>query len=105
MKRGVFNRIKLLVVVERTLCASFTIKLADPSFRNVRRRKNSGGRPLDPLWLVDVVNTGIGNHDRETSTQNAFGPDEQLCCMKEPTFDCKAFLRYDCLYDFFMHAV
>ncbi|CDH55531.1 predicted protein [Lichtheimia corymbifera JMRC:FSU:9682] len=52
----------------------------------------------------DIAKPGIGNHDRETSTQDTFGPDEQLCSMKEPTFDCKV-LRYDCLYDLLMYSV
>ncbi|CDH56829.1 predicted protein [Lichtheimia corymbifera JMRC:FSU:9682] len=58
--------------------------------------KNSRGRPSIHLVGGDNAKSGIGNHERETSTQDTFGPDEQLCSMKEPTFECKV-LRYDCL--------
>ncbi|CDH56261.1 predicted protein [Lichtheimia corymbifera JMRC:FSU:9682] len=67
MKRGVFNRTKLLVGVKRTLGASFTIQLADPRFSQ----------------------SEIGESDRETCTQGALHPDEQLCSIEDPTFHCK----------------
>ncbi|CDH59796.1 predicted protein [Lichtheimia corymbifera JMRC:FSU:9682] len=92
MKRGVFNQTKLLGWVERTLGASFTINLDDPRFRNVTTslvEKNSRGRPRS-LWLVVTFGESENGHDdRETCTQGALHPDEQLCSMKDPTFHFK----------------
>ncbi|CDH53838.1 predicted protein [Lichtheimia corymbifera JMRC:FSU:9682] len=93
MKDGLFHRTKLLVWVERTLGASFTIVVADPRFRNVKtslvEKKNSRGRPSS-LWLVVTLGECENGHDdRETCTQGAPHPDEQFCSIEDPMFHCK----------------
>ncbi|CDH56954.1 predicted protein [Lichtheimia corymbifera JMRC:FSU:9682] len=45
----------------------------------------------------DIAKFGIGHDDRETSTQGALRPDEQLCSIEDPTFHCK-FSRYRHFY-------
>ncbi|CDH57938.1 predicted protein [Lichtheimia corymbifera JMRC:FSU:9682] len=37
----------------------------------------------------DIAKSRIDHDDRETSTQDIFGPDEQLCSIDDPTFHCK----------------
>ncbi|CDH58277.1 predicted protein [Lichtheimia corymbifera JMRC:FSU:9682] len=92
MKREVFNRTKLLVVVKRTLGASFTIVVAILRFTQCHhqpRRKKIRGRS-DPLWLVVTLGeTEISELDREISTQGALHLDEQYCSIEKPTFHCK----------------
>ncbi|CDH56619.1 predicted protein [Lichtheimia corymbifera JMRC:FSU:9682] len=54
-----------------------------------RRKKNSRGRP-GSLWLVVTLRDSENGHDdRETFTQGALHPDEQLCSIEDPTFHCK----------------
>ncbi|CDH54656.1 predicted protein [Lichtheimia corymbifera JMRC:FSU:9682] len=93
MKGGVSNRTKLLVGVKRTLGASFTIVVAILTFTQChhqpRRKKNSRGRP-DSIWLVVTLGESENGHDdRETCTQGALHPDEQLCSIEDPTFHCR----------------
>ncbi|CDH55622.1 predicted protein [Lichtheimia corymbifera JMRC:FSU:9682] len=94
MKRRVLHRAKLPTGVKRILCRSFTIAVADLTFtqshHQPRRKKNSRGRPYDLLWLVVTLGESEnGERDRETCTQGALHPGEQLCSIKEPTFHCK----------------
>ncbi|CDH54655.1 predicted protein [Lichtheimia corymbifera JMRC:FSU:9682] len=93
MKREVFNRTKLRGWVKRTLCASFMIKLGDLKFRNVTTslvEKRFKRWTLDLLWLVVTLGKIENGHDdRETSTQGALHPDEQLCSIEDPTFHCR----------------
>ncbi|CDH57939.1 predicted protein [Lichtheimia corymbifera JMRC:FSU:9682] len=86
MKCGVFNRTKLLVGVKPTLCASFTMK---PDFGNGRLKKTQEVDRRSTLAGGDIAKSRIDHDDRETSTQDIFGPDEQLCSIDDPTFHCK----------------
>ncbi|CDH54956.1 predicted protein [Lichtheimia corymbifera JMRC:FSU:9682] len=109
MKCGVFHRTKLLVGVKRTLGASFTIVVADIRFIECHHQpKWIAGRPLEfffRLWLVLTFGESeIGHDDRETSTQGALDPDEQLCSIEDPTFHCRV-QRYRHLYVLHMLAV
>ncbi|CDH53294.1 predicted protein [Lichtheimia corymbifera JMRC:FSU:9682] len=91
MKRGHFNRTTLVGSVERTLSASFTIKLSNPRFRNVATSQSASAVDLLTffrLWLVAILGeSDLAHLDRETSTVDAFDPDEQLCSIKGATFD------------------
>ncbi|CDH59754.1 predicted protein [Lichtheimia corymbifera JMRC:FSU:9682] len=93
MKRGVCNRTKLLVRAESIMCRSFTITLADLRFTQCQhqpRRKKFKRSTHDLLWLVLTLGESeIGEVDRETCTQGALHPDEQLCSIEDPTFHCK----------------
>ncbi|CDH57699.1 predicted protein [Lichtheimia corymbifera JMRC:FSU:9682] len=92
MERGVYNRPKVLVGAKRTLCASFTIKVASPKIRDVTASQKYFGRPLEFSSTRLVVTLGvfeIGDHDHETSTQGALHPAEHLCSIEDPMFHCK----------------
>ncbi|CDH48545.1 predicted protein [Lichtheimia corymbifera JMRC:FSU:9682] len=85
MKRGVFNRTKLLVGVERTLCGTFTIVVADLRFTQCRSwvdLLNSFSTRL----VVTLGESEIGHDDRETCTQGALDPAAQLVRLKTPRF-------------------
>ncbi|CDH58443.1 predicted protein [Lichtheimia corymbifera JMRC:FSU:9682] len=95
MKRGLFNRTKLLVRAESILCRRFTIVVAIHRFTQChhqpKSKKNSRGRP-DRLWLVVTMGESENGHDdRETCTQGALDPAAQLCSIIDPTFHCKFF--------------
>ncbi|CDH61086.1 predicted protein [Lichtheimia corymbifera JMRC:FSU:9682] len=93
MKRGVFNRTKLLVGMERTLGASFTIVVAilrSTQCHHQPRRKKILEVDLIQLWLVATLGESeIAEPDRETCTQGAPDPAAQLCSIEDPTLHCK----------------
>ncbi|CDH51217.1 predicted protein [Lichtheimia corymbifera JMRC:FSU:9682] len=91
MKQGVFNRTKLLVGAERTLCASFTINLVaildSPNVTTSLVEKKFKRSTRDLLWLVVTLGESQNGHDdHETCTQGALYPDEQLCSIEGPVF-------------------
>ncbi|CDH52826.1 predicted protein [Lichtheimia corymbifera JMRC:FSU:9682] len=96
MKRGVFNRTKLLGGVERTLGASFTINFANlkihPISPPASSKKIQEVDHQSTLAGGDFAKSRNGHHDRETSTQDTFGHDEQLCSIQDPTFHCRIFI-------------
>ncbi|CDH49488.1 predicted protein [Lichtheimia corymbifera JMRC:FSU:9682] len=95
MKRGVFNRTKLLVGVKRTLSASFTVVEAILKITQCHHQpKSILGRPLEFFFDKaggDIAKSRIAELDRETSTQGALHPAEQLCSIEDPTFHCSIF--------------
>ena len=78
MQRGVFHKTVLLGWVDRTLCAGFTIKLANPRFRNVTTSQKSWGRPLEfffddnIVWNLGmpVTNLRVGQYMLSTQASN-----------------------------------
>ncbi|KAJ8657953.1 hypothetical protein O0I10_006481 [Lichtheimia ornata] len=78
-----------LGLANSTLCESFTIKLANPRFRNVATSQTgSGGRPLrrrrpkNIFWAVCDI-------EHETFTQGAVGQAEHIALFKTPRFIVK----------------
>ncbi|CDH60244.1 predicted protein [Lichtheimia corymbifera JMRC:FSU:9682] len=103
MKRDAFHRTKLLSWVESIYCGSFTIVVANPSFRNVASSLKKFKRStLDPVWrVVTLGESEIVHDDRETSTQGALHLAAQLCSIEDPTFHCRIF-SYGHLHVFHM---
>ncbi|CDH51797.1 predicted protein [Lichtheimia corymbifera JMRC:FSU:9682] len=93
MKRGVFNRTKLVVGVKRTLGASFTIVVAILRFTQCHHQpKLKKIQEVDPRSTLaggDIAKSRIDEPDRETCSQGALHPDEQLCSIEDPTLHCK----------------
>ncbi|CDH61449.1 predicted protein [Lichtheimia corymbifera JMRC:FSU:9682] len=93
MKRGVFIRTKLRGGVKRTLCTSFTIVVAILRFTQCHHQPKWNWVDLENFFSTlaggDIAKSRSGEPDRETCTQGALHPDEQLCSMKEPMFQCK----------------
>ncbi|CDH51045.1 predicted protein [Lichtheimia corymbifera JMRC:FSU:9682] len=93
MKRVVFHRTKVLAGANRILCASFTIEVANPKFRNVTTSQH-GSTSCNQKYFWSVATLGEsenGHDDRETSTQGALDPAAQLCSIEDPTFHCRIF--------------
>ncbi|CDH48691.1 predicted protein [Lichtheimia corymbifera JMRC:FSU:9682] len=89
MKRGLFHRTILLGRVERTLCATFAIKARRSPISQCHRQPRQEVDRRFTLAGGDIAKSVIGEVDHETSTQDTFGHDEQLCSIEEPTLHCK----------------
>ncbi|KAJ8655113.1 hypothetical protein O0I10_009148 [Lichtheimia ornata] len=100
---GTFTFSNGLGLTNCTMGASFTIKLANPRFRNVATSQTgSGGRPLrrrrpkNIFWAVCDI-------ERETFTQGAVGQAEHIALFKTPRCivkfgDTGTFMFCSCIY-------